>query len=133
MGLGIELRVPYLDRRLVEFALSIDESFHIDSLGTSKSLFRHAVSDEVPNLIAASKRKTSFEEAPFDPEDIYKWAAAEITGNEEFAKELDFLRFTSQSRAELEKELRKSGKDFSWRLLVTFLWARIFLPLGAQS
>jgi hypothetical protein len=96
-------------------------------------LFRRAVRDDVPNLIVSSKRKTSFEEAPFDAEDIYKWAAAEITGNEEFAKALSFLRFTSQSRAELEEELRKSGKDFSWRLLVTFLWARIFLPLGAQS
>ncbi|MBI5629276.1 MAG: asparagine synthase (glutamine-hydrolyzing) [Elusimicrobia bacterium] len=59
MGSGIETRLPYLDHRLVEWALSLDPSFMFRG-GATKHLLRSAFASRLPEDVAWSKEKRGF-------------------------------------------------------------------------
>jgi asparagine synthase (glutamine-hydrolysing) len=58
-GFGLEVRHPYLDRRLVEFLLSIPPE-QIYRAGTTKWLLRRAMDGILPNIIRLRRDKTFF-------------------------------------------------------------------------
>ena len=60
MAHGIETRLPFLDYRLVEFALSLPVDYKIHK-GWSKWLLRHAMRDKMPDSIVWRKNKFGFE------------------------------------------------------------------------
>jgi asparagine synthase (glutamine-hydrolysing) len=61
MSASVESRVPFLDRNLVEFSLSLPENFLISDNGESKSVFRAAMRGIVPDSILDRRDKIGFE------------------------------------------------------------------------
>jgi asparagine synthase (glutamine-hydrolysing) len=59
MAFSREVRVPYLDHRIVEFALACPDEFKI-GMGWSKYVLRAAVADVIPSDIAWRKDKNGF-------------------------------------------------------------------------
>ena len=59
MAHGIEIRLPYLDHRLVELALTLPDSFKLNK-GWTKYIFRHSVAKYLPSSIAWRKDKQGF-------------------------------------------------------------------------
>ncbi len=61
MGFSLEVRVPFLDRELVEFALSLPIDFKINKLDnklTTKFILREAFKGDLPNYIYIRKKMT---------------------------------------------------------------------------
>ena len=65
MAFSIETRLPFLDYRLVQFALSLPDDQRLDG-DTSKVILRRALADRVPPSILARRDKMGFE-TPTDP------------------------------------------------------------------
>lgn len=61
MRFSVESRVPFLDRRLIEFVLTLPEDWLIGSDGTSKLILRDAVRGFVPEEIINRRDKVGFE------------------------------------------------------------------------
>ncbi len=59
MAASIESRLPFLDYRLAEFAMTIPDSFKVER-GVRKRLMRSALSDIVPQVIVADRVKKGF-------------------------------------------------------------------------
>jgi asparagine synthase (glutamine-hydrolysing) len=59
MSESIEVRLPFLDYRIVEFALSLDDRLKISN-GTTKFVLREAMKDRLPHAIATDSRKIRF-------------------------------------------------------------------------
>tara|TARA_B100000787_G_scaffold110825_2_gene82463 strand:- start:1050 stop:2876 length:1827 start_codon:yes stop_codon:yes gene_type:complete len=59
MANGIEIRLPFLDHRLVEYALKMPESYKLNS-GWTKFVLRKAVEDKLPKSITWRKDKQGF-------------------------------------------------------------------------
>lgn len=60
MRFSIESRVPFLNRRLTEFSLSLPEEWLIGPDGTSKRIFREAMRGLVPDAIIDRRDKIGF-------------------------------------------------------------------------
>ena len=60
MAHGIEVRLPFLDHKLVQFAFSLPASFKMND-GYGKYLLRRAMDDMLPNEITWRKDKVGFE------------------------------------------------------------------------
>jgi asparagine synthase (glutamine-hydrolysing) len=60
MGYGVESRLPFLDYRLVEFALALPARLKIAN-GFGKWALRHITSDLVPDLIRLNRKKRGFD------------------------------------------------------------------------
>jgi asparagine synthase (glutamine-hydrolysing) len=67
MNWSIESRVPFLTTDLAEYVLSLPENYLMSNEGKTKSIFREAMKDIVPDLVLNRKDKIGFE----TPED--KW------------------------------------------------------------
>jgi asparagine synthase (glutamine-hydrolysing) len=126
MAVGLEARVPLLDYRLVEFALTIPSSYKIHH-GMTKRVLRHAVADLLPAR-TIQKPKHGFA-VPTDP-----WFRGELRL---FAYDV-LLDATTRGRgfvktAEVERLWREhqSGAEVRdshlWLLLNFELWARQYL------
>jgi asparagine synthase (glutamine-hydrolysing) len=60
MAHGIESRVPFLTRELVEFVASLPEEYLLDGDGTTKAVFRAAMRGLVPDAILDRRDKIGF-------------------------------------------------------------------------
>lgn len=60
MRWSVESRVPFLTTKIAEFTLSLPEEFLIAQSGETKSLFRHAIRDIVPNEVISRRDKIGF-------------------------------------------------------------------------
>jgi asparagine synthase (glutamine-hydrolysing) len=114
MAHGIETRLPFLDYRLVEFNLSINNNHKINS-GFSKFILRKAIEGKLPNDITWRKNKIGF--TPSD--DMWKNA-------ENMDKTIAHSAFLRQFYA---KDLSKIAKNapHRWRLFNLAKWAELFL------
>ncbi len=57
MSLGLEARVPFLDRQLAEFIAKIPKKYKLDTQGTGKWILRKMLSDKIPDdILFTSKR-----------------------------------------------------------------------------
>lgn len=61
MRFSIESRVPFLDRELTEFTLSLPEEWLVGPDGTSKRIFRDAVRGWIPRAVIDRRDKVGFE------------------------------------------------------------------------
>lgn len=59
MAASVESRLPFLDHRLAEFAMTLPDSFKVEK-GVRKRLMRSALSDTVPQEIVADRVKKGF-------------------------------------------------------------------------
>jgi len=60
MAFSIEARLPFLDYRLVEFALSLPDDQRLSG-GTTKAILRRALADRLPRVVLARRDKMGFE------------------------------------------------------------------------
>ena len=63
MHSSIESRVPFLNKKLVEFTLSLPEHYLLSDKGETKHILRHALKGIVPDPILNRKDKIGFEAA----------------------------------------------------------------------
>jgi asparagine synthase (glutamine-hydrolysing) len=126
MAVSLEARVPLLDHRLVEFALTIPSQYKVSG-GVTKRVLRDAVKDLLPDR-TLRKPKHGFS-VPTDP-----WFRGELR---EYAYEVLFDSRTRQRgfvrTAEVERLWREhqAGRevrsDHLWLVLNFELWAREYL------
>lgn len=132
MAVSLEARVPLLDYRIVEFAMSIPSAYKVRG-GVTKKVLREAVRDLLPAQ-TMTKPKHGFA-VPTDP-----WFRGELR---DFAYEV-LLDGPSRRRgyfkaAEVERLWRdhQSGREVRdghlWLLLNFELWARQFLDQRAAA
>jgi asparagine synthase (glutamine-hydrolysing) len=60
MAFSVESRVPFLTPRLVDFVLSLPESYLLAEDGTSKAVFRRAMRGLVPDAVLDRRDKIGF-------------------------------------------------------------------------
>jgi asparagine synthase (glutamine-hydrolysing) len=118
MAHSIETRLPFLDYRLVEIALSLPNDFKIHN-GWSKWLLRKAMDDKMPDTVTWRKSKLGFEA----PEKI--WMEKHIAEMKEAVCSSDLLRgITVSSR--LRNGFESLNARTQWRLYSTALWEKEF-------
>jgi asparagine synthase (glutamine-hydrolysing) len=119
MGVSLEGRVPFLDHKFVEFALSIPSDAKLRN-GTLKHLLKKAVRGLIPDEVI-DRPKQGFG-VP-----VYEWyfdrlgsQAAETL--DQFCKETDFF-----DRGEVLKLLASQRRSLTWYLLNFAMWWRRFV------
>ena len=127
MAHSIEARVPMLDHRLVELALSLSGDDLIEN-GVTKAVLRRALSDLLPTSVAARTDKLGFV-TPLD----HWFSSPGLAG---FAREVfnspatrnHGLVNADECLRLLDEVTRGTSRAFAlWRALNVALWADIFL------
>lgn len=127
MANGIELRLPFLDHKLVEYGLSLPfKSFYL--LGRSKSILREAVKNLVPKEIRIHK-KISIQ----SPQNL--WLKQKVF--KDYFREIIFSSsFKSRNIFDVKKtqklwdnfiKFESQTSFFIWQILNTEEWFRIFI------
>ena len=118
MGVGLEGRVPFLDHKLVELAMSIPESIKIKN-GTLKYILKTSVRGLIPDELI-DRRKQGFG-VP-----VYEWFFDRL--GKKSKKELhDFCRQTDFLDSEEVMRLIDNGQGTQiWYLLNFAMWFREF-------
>jgi asparagine synthase (glutamine-hydrolysing) len=115
MGVGLEVRVPFLDHRFVELALSIPTAAKTRD-GELKHLLRRAVADLLPpDLLARPKQGFRVPVDEWFLDRLGERTRAEVDA---FARESGLV-----NRAEAARLLRRPRRD-AWYLLNLALWWR---------
>ena len=123
MAYSKETRLPYLDYRLVEFALSLPDEFKIH-YGQNKRILRAAVNKYTPAPIIKRKDKTGF----ITPQEV--WQKKEL--KHLIDKSVTSLDLPFINRKELlnKYELYKNGNSadwaFWWRVYCLNEWLNLF-------
>ena len=121
MNWSIESRVPFLDYRLVEYALTIPSYFKIRK-GITKAVFRDAVKELVPSLILNNKIKRGY------PTPISHWLRKELKPQLISLKEGELFSlklFNKAAVSSMVDEHLEGKNDHSailWKLLCTEIW-----------
>jgi asparagine synthase (glutamine-hydrolysing) len=117
MGVPIEVRAPFLDYRVIDYAFQLPISYLIRN-GWHKWILRKAMEDVLPSQVLWRRRKLGF---PFPIEQFYR-------ENEEI---LDLV-FSSSSNPYINMEKNMLFRN-DWRVLSFILWYELFfnenLPL----
>jgi asparagine synthase (glutamine-hydrolysing) len=126
MAHGIEARVPFLDYRLVEWAMRLGGQFNIRD-GQSKWILRQAAASVLPPEVLARRDKIGFAtpEAQWLQGPLRAKAAAGLADTfETLAGHIDVDRARLETRAMLDG--RRAYDPALWRLWCVVLWAARF-------
>ncbi|MBR2708190.1 MAG: asparagine synthase (glutamine-hydrolyzing) [Bacilli bacterium] len=122
MANSLEVRVPFLDRPLIDYALSLPVEFKTDKY-TTKKIFRDIASEVLEDKVS-SKKKLGF------PVPIREWMKEEETYKQIkalFNKDNKF--FNTKKIIKLLEDHKKGKADNSrkiWTVYVFLLWYEIF-------
>ena len=120
MRWSIESRVPYLDRELVKFVLSMPERYLIDSAGTSKAVLRQSLKDLIPEEIRVRRDKIGFEA----PDAAWlEYSRPELANLILEGQNIGFLKPDDVAAAVSAGRLPSA---FSWRVVNLYRWATLF-------
>jgi len=128
MAFSIEARVPYLDYRIVEFALALDSTYKIRGTWT-KWVLRQAAGNLLPPEIATKRSKLGYPTpmARWLRQDTEKKAAEDLLFSGEFLRR----ELVDEDAARLYWSQHQSGKvDRSailYRFIMLELWYRHFI------
>jgi asparagine synthase (glutamine-hydrolysing) len=123
MAHSVEARAPFLDHKLVEFAMSIPpwEKFN---LFTTKRVLRHAMKDHIPREIL--KRRQHGFEVPVD-----NWFRSDLTEylRSKMYSLIDRGVVNGNLQGIVERYLmgENSLRTVIWRLLVLEIWFEVFM------
>lgn len=117
MAFSIEGRLPFLDYRLVEFALGLPSNFKIRD-GWSKWILRSSMSDRLPREIAWRKRKIGFEA----PKSV--WCDGVIAKTLQVVQRSELLAKVADIR-QVER-LSRHDPATAWRFHSVALWSERF-------
>jgi asparagine synthase (glutamine-hydrolysing) len=130
MAYSLEVRVPFLDHHLVEFAATIPSRMKVSRGGTTKAILKKAARGLVPDKII-DKPKIGFFNAAVD-----RWFASQAEGAvpryllADGAKHRDFIDDSEVRRIVERHRATPNGRD--GRLLLSILmleiWLSTFLP-----
>lgn len=114
MAHAVETRLPFLDYRLVEFNLSLNNNYKIRD-GYSKFILRNSMTDKIPKEIAWRRNKISF--APSDDMWVNNENIKKTIFNSNFLKSL------------CSKDLSQIAENsqLRWRLFNVAKWSELFL------
>lgn len=132
MASGVEIRMPFLDYRIVQFAFSISWKSKTGG-GYTKSVVRDALKDIMPDEIIKRKNKIGFNTP------IVEW----IKGPwkewiYDIMSSTDFIQSNminiSETRAAVDKVVNSDKASFTmgeraWELIMPFLWEKYFLKV----
>ena len=123
MSASVESRVPFLDRNLVEFSLTLPENFLISDNGESKSVFRSAMRDIVPDSILDRRDKIGFE----TPQRVWIENVLRQHGTQLNAllNSSDLFKVNKSSSADFWSELSRNPSA-AWRVLNFLKWSELF-------
>ena len=126
-----EVRLPYLDRRVAEFALSLPPEFLCRN-GVTKRILRDAARGFVPDRVLARSDKVAFE----PPE--AKWLSTSAWRERIAAVLLDPVTSSREfyNTAAIERDLRAGAwtdHGAVWRAFCAEVWRRSFAPKAASS
>jgi len=121
-----ELRVPFLDHRLVEFAFAIPVPMLLNDSG-SKAIFRHILSRKAPGTVAfASKRSVQSPQREWLATEWRSWAESIL-----FSKSFANRGWVDPEAARLAYQdyaaRRGENSFFIWQWINLELWARRYL------
>lgn len=119
MGVSLEGRVPFLDHKLVELALSIDESV-LTRGDVLKGVLKRAVRGLIPDeIIDRPKQGFGVPVHEWMMDDLGDYSRDAIRS---FAKETDYL-----DESEVEHHLQRGPAQDRWNLLNLALWWREYI------
>jgi asparagine synthase (glutamine-hydrolysing) len=130
MHFSIEVRLPFLDPRLVEYVASLPVDFKIRD-GWTKRIFREAMRGTLPEEIRSRRDKIGYE----TPQ--RSWFVGELADNIEalLSNKMRASKYVERSEVlALFRSLRKKDKisrldaEFLWRCINLELWLREFIP-----
>jgi asparagine synthase (glutamine-hydrolysing) len=124
MANSLELRVPFIDTKVFEFAATIPTKYKIAN-GTTKHVLREAMKDFLPPEIK-TRKKLGFPVPTryWLKNQFYKWAKEII-----FESQVDYLINKAYVLYMLD-EHREGNVDYSrkiWTILIFMLWHQIFI------
>ncbi len=124
MAFSIESRVPFLTREMVDFALSIPESYLVTRECVTKAVFRKAMKGIVPDEIINRKDKIGFA----TPEQSWllnldNWVK-EIIGESKAIFLIDSIKALNEW--ELTKQKKVPFSWTTWRCICFLRWLQIF-------
>ena len=125
MNQSIEIRSPFLDYRMMEFAFSIPDSLKLQG-GITKRILRETVGKELPDSIAKNRNKIGFH-TPFtdyitnDPE--FKNYIKEILESESFKTK---SIWNAKKISHFFRNPTENPKFPYWRILNLELWSRAY-------
>jgi len=124
---GVEIRMPFLDYRIVEFAFSIPSSSKIRN-GYSKSIVRDAMKGFFPDEVRLLKKKTGFH-TPFT--DWLKGPLNEWVNDEMSSKDFSDSQFINPkevsefvNRVINNKNATFQDGEFAWNMLMPYVWGK---------
>jgi asparagine synthase (glutamine-hydrolysing) len=123
MSASVESRVPFLDRSLVEFSLSLPENFLISDHGESKTVFRAAMRGIVPDSILDRRDKIGFE----TPQRIWIDNVLRQHGTHlnKLLSSSDIFRLEKSSLSDFWSGLG-SNPASAWRVINFLKWSELF-------
>ncbi|MFX0195743.1 MAG: asparagine synthase (glutamine-hydrolyzing) [Candidatus Hodarchaeota archaeon] len=127
MAFSIELRVPFLDYRFVEYVFSLPSKQKIRQ-GMTKYAFRNAMKGILPERIRLRPDKIGFE-TPLD-----RWIrgdAREFFGDLIHSQSFKRRGYFNTDQIRKNFKAHLNGKDFAenlWRCVNTEIWLRLFFP-----
>ncbi len=135
MRFSVESRVPFLDRALVDFVLSLPEQLLVDERGTSKAILRSAMRGLVPDAILDRRDKIGFETPDAQWIDSQRTVFAMLIAQ---APEIGFLD-KRQILAGVDpatfagsSKVKPIGSRLTWRLFNLYRWAAL-LDVSCQA
>ena len=127
MASSRELREPYLDHRIVEFAFRLPGDFKVRN-GFSKDVLRRATGDRLPDAVRwAPKRAVVTPQREWLAGPLAD-AVAAIVGSSEFAGRGLFDPKQVASELRVFRERGSPNSFHVWQWVVTELWFRRFAP-----
>lgn len=118
MAHSIETRLPFLDHRITELALSLPNNYKIND-GWSKWLLRMGMKNRMPEAIVWRKNKFGFEA----PESIWlQKHFNEMVSAVQVSPLLSHLTYSKQ----LNKNYHRLDKRSQWRLYSIAIWEKTF-------
>jgi asparagine synthase (glutamine-hydrolysing) len=118
MAHSIETRLPFLDYRLVEISLSLQQSMKMKD-GWTKWILRQAMDHQMPDAIVWRKNKFGFEA----PDELWQRTHHGEMEKAVFASPL--VRELTDARR-LRSQYRQLDKRSRWRLYSLALWEDAF-------
>ena len=126
MAQSLEVRIPFVDQRLVEIAGSIPLRRKIP-WGTTKGLFREAMAPFLPReVINAPKRGLNLPIALWLREDLRNWMHSLLS--DQTLRRRDYFRPEAVKTIIEEHEGgRRDHSLFIWALLILEIWHQLYV------
>jgi asparagine synthase (glutamine-hydrolysing) len=126
-----EVRLPFLDRRVAEFALSLPANF-LRSGGVSKRILRDAAREIVPEQVLARRDKVAFEppQARWMASPIWKARISDVLLDP--ATRARGIYNTEAIEADLRADVWRDHAAL-WRAFGAEVWRQAFAPARRRS